>query len=152
MSPNKNIEKKTENKEGWQRKQKRLLLLTCLAWENNRHFATNGFPAKWRLRNEQRNSIPDDLPILRSGHWFWLVRDFLHPIRSVTQLWAVARLEYGISVLVFQTSFRGKPCHCWRRRKMFAVFSGYIIPFFCNSIIVYFIFLTYNNNINFYIH
>ena len=29
----------------------------CVALENSRHFSTTGFLAKYRLRNERRNSI-----------------------------------------------------------------------------------------------
>ena len=38
----------------------------------------------------------------------WLCRlwNLLQPIRNTTQMWAVTRHQYGISVLVSQTSFR----------------------------------------------
>jgi len=35
----------------------------------------------------------------------WLKENF-EPIRSTTQIWVVTRRQYGISVLVSQTSFR----------------------------------------------
>ena len=66
--------------------------------------ATTSFPAKWRLRNECRNSIlmtryyPDlgsafDCRSSRVGN-------FIQPIRGTTQIWVVTRHQYGISVLV----------------------------------------------------
>ena len=63
---------------------------TKLAWENSPTFldATTGFPAKWRLRIERRNSI------LMTRHYPDLGSD--------------VSSEYGISALVSQTSFGGK--------------------------------------------
>ena len=73
--------------------------------------ATNGFPAKWRLRNERRNSIlmtchyPDRGS---ASDWSCRVGNLIQPIRSTTQIWVVTRHQYGISVLVSQPSFRGE--------------------------------------------
>ena len=73
--------------------------------------ATTGFPAKWRLRNERRNSI------LMTRHYPDLVSAMigcaasgilLQPIGSFTQIWVVTRHQYGISALISQTSFRGE--------------------------------------------
>ena len=72
---------------------------------------TTGFPAKWRLRNERRNSI------LMTRHHTDLgsASDRLNqisyaarPIRSTTQTWIVTRHQYGICALVSQTSFGGE--------------------------------------------
>ena len=68
--------------------------------------ATTGFPAKWRLRNERRNSI---FPYLVSASdWLNEISRAAQPIRSTTQIWVVTRHEYEISALVSQTSFGGE--------------------------------------------
>ena len=87
---------------------------------------TNGFPAKWRLRNERGNSIlmTRHYPDLGSASDYscrsW---NLLQPIRSNTQIWVVRRHQYGISALVSQTSFRGKTVG---DVEMSSVFSGYL--------------------------
>ena len=74
--------------------------------------ATTGFPAKWRLRNDRKNSI------LMTRHYPDLgdasdlscrARNSLQPIRNATQIWVLTGHQYGIPALVSQTSFRGKP-------------------------------------------
>ena len=73
--------------------------------------ATTGFPAKLSLRNERRNSIlmTRHYPDLGSASdWSCRVGNLIQPIRSTTQIWVVTRHQYGISALVFQTSFRGE--------------------------------------------
>ena len=77
----------------------------CLALEHRQYFATPPlvFTAKWRPRNERRNSIlmTYHYPDLR-GAFDWL-NDLSHmarPIRSTTHLWVVIRHQYGISALV----------------------------------------------------
>ena len=82
--------------------------------------ATTSFPVKWRLRNEHRNSIlmtrhyPD---LGDASDWLCRVGNLLQPIRSTIQFWVVARHQYGISVLVSQTSFCGETSRgiakCW---------------------------------------
>ena len=72
--------------------------------------ATTGLPAKWRLRNERRNSIlmTRHYPDLGSASdWSCRVGNLIQPIRSATRIWAVTRHQYGISALVSQTSFCG---------------------------------------------
>ena len=70
--------------------------------------ATNGFSAKWRLRNEHRNSIlmachyPD---LGSASDWLKQTSHALWPFRNTTQIWVVTR--HGISALVSQTSFWG---------------------------------------------
>ena len=71
--------------------------------------ATNGLTAKWRLRNERRNSIlmTRHYPDLGSASdWSCRVGNLIQPIRSTTQIWVVTRHQYGISAFVSQTSFR----------------------------------------------
>ena len=74
--------------------------------------ATTGFPAKWLLRNERRNSIlmtrhtPD---MGSASDWSWRLGNLIQPIRSTTQIWVVTRHQDGISALVSQTSFGGEP-------------------------------------------
>ena len=64
---------------------------------------TNGFPAKWRLRNDRRNCWRDTCQI-----WVALLigrvakENLLQPNRSSIQIWVVTRHRYGICVLVFQ--------------------------------------------------
>ena len=70
--------------------------------------ATTGFPAKWRLRNEHRNSIlmTRHYPDLGSASdWLNQISQVARPIRSTTQIWVVMHHQYGISALVSQTSF-----------------------------------------------
>ena len=65
--------------------------------------ATTGFPAKWRLRNEGRNSIlmTRHYPDLGSASdWSCRVGNLIRPIRSTTQIWVVTHYQYGISALV----------------------------------------------------
>ena len=78
-----------------------------------------GFPAKWHLRNERRNSIlmarhyPD---LGRASVW---LKQISHAARkSYTQIWIVTRHQYEISALISQTSFRGETSEMW------AVLSG----------------------------
>ena len=73
--------------------------------------ATNGFPAKRRLRNERRNSIlmTRHYPDLGSASdWFNQISLAARPIRSTTQILVVTRHQYGISALVSQTSLGGE--------------------------------------------
>ena len=73
--------------------------------------ATTGFPAKWRLRNERKNSIlmmhhnPD---LDSASDWLCLMGNLIQPIRSTTQVRVVSHHQYGISALVSQTSFGGE--------------------------------------------
>ena len=73
--------------------------------------ATTGFPAKWRLRNEHRNStlMTRHYPDLGSAsYWLNQISHAARPIRSTTQIWIVTRHQYGISALISQTSFGGE--------------------------------------------
>ena len=47
-----------------------------------------------------------DMSIPRSGSAFWLVEANFQPIRPTTQIWVVKGHQYGIFVLISQTSFR----------------------------------------------
>ena len=72
---------------------------------------TTGFPAKWCLRNERRDSIlmTSHYPDLGStSDRCYRQGNLLQPIRSTAQIWVVTRHQYGISALVPQMSFRGK--------------------------------------------
>ena len=76
-----------------------------VAWQSSQKLAT--FPAKWRLRNEHRNSIlmmrhyPD---LCSASDWLNHISHMAWPIRSAPQIWLVTH-QYGISVLVSQASF-----------------------------------------------
>ena len=85
-----------------------------LARENSRLLvthATTGFSAKWRLRNECRNSIlmTRHYPDLGSASdWLNQISHAARPIRGTTQIWVVTRHQYGISALVSLTSSGGE--------------------------------------------
>ena len=71
--------------------------------------ATTEFSAKWRLRNERRNSTPmtRHYPDLGSASdWMNQISHEAPKIWSTTQIWVLRRHQYGISALVSQTSFR----------------------------------------------
>ena len=73
--------------------------------------ATTGFPVKWRLRKEHRNSILmtrhyQDLG--SASDWLKKILRAARPIRSATQIWVITRRHYRICALVSQTSFRGE--------------------------------------------
>ena len=74
---------------------------------------TTGFPAKWHLRNEHRNSIlmihyyPD---LGSTSDWLCHVWYLLQPIKSTTQTWVVTCHQYGISALISQMPLPTKCC------------------------------------------
>ena len=75
---------------------------------NSRYFAT---PPSVSPRNEGRNSILMTCHYLDLGsasHWLKQLSHAARLIRSNTQIWIVTRHQYGISVLVSQTSLRGE--------------------------------------------
>ena len=58
---------------------------------------TTGFPDKWLLRNERRNSMlmTRHYPNLgTASDWSCRVGNLVQPIRSTTQIWVVARIEF----------------------------------------------------------
>ena len=84
-----------------------------ITWVNRRHLET--LPpvsrAKWRLRNERRNCILMTRHYRDLGSasgWLNQISHAARPVRSTTQIWVVTRHQYGISVLVSQTSFGGE--------------------------------------------
>ena len=77
-----------------------------LSWRHHRFFS-----AKWRLRHNCRNSILMTCHYSDLGSpsdWLSQISHAARPIRSTTQIWVVARHQYGISALVSQTSFGGE--------------------------------------------
>ena len=66
-----------------------------------------GFPAKWHLRNDYRNSIlmTRHYPELGSAS-DWL-RQIFRQSHAKTQTWLVSHHQYGISALIFQAPFYG---------------------------------------------
>ena len=73
--------------------------------------ATTGFPVKWPLRNEGRNSIlmRRHYPVLGSASdWLNQISHAARPISSTTQIWVVTLHQYGISLLISQTSCGGE--------------------------------------------
>ena len=71
--------------------------------------AITGFSAKWRLRNERRNSIlmtrhyPD---LVCASDWLNQISHSARPIRVELDKWRV--ISHGLSALVAQTSFGGE--------------------------------------------
>ena len=87
--------------------------------------AMTGFPPKWRLRNDSRNSIlmTCHYPCLGSANdWLKQISHAARPVRSTSQIWVVTDHQYGISSLVSQTSFQSQGNQYWHH-KMSAVFS-----------------------------
>ena len=69
--------------------------------------ATTGFSAKWRLRNERRNSMlmTCHCPDLGSASgWLNQISHAARQIRCSTHIWVVTRHQYGI----FRASFGGE--------------------------------------------
>ena len=74
--------------------------------------ATTGFPAKWSLRNERRNSIlmTRHFPELGSvSDWLNQISHAARPIRSTTQIWVVTRHQYGFLHSFLRRHLAGKP-------------------------------------------
>ena len=101
---------------------------------------TTGFPAKWHLRNERRNSIriarhyPD---LGSSSDWLNQICHAAWPIRCTTQTWVVMHHQYGNSCAHF--SFRGETSSGNAKSQLFsqAIPWGTSFPFypsrFCGS-------------------
>ena len=99
--------------------------VTCTSLRKQPTFCdgTNGFPAKWRLKNERRNSIlmTCHYPDLGSAFdWSCRVGNLFQPIRSTTQIWVVTRHHYGISALISQTPFRGETVGAVAKCRLFS--------------------------------
>ena len=95
--------------------------------------ATTGFPAKWRLRNDRRNSI------LMTRHYpdlgcmcSWLAEANYQPIKSNTQINVETRHHYGILALVPQTSFCGEMVGGFAKCRLFSQVdcktNTYLVP------------------------
>ena len=83
------------------------------AWENSWHCHGHyhWFPYKMTSEKWVLKFHTDDMSLPRSGLCFWLVAPY-RKITSINQkhlIWVVTRHQYGISGLVSQTSFAGKP-------------------------------------------
>ena len=66
--------------------------------------------SKWRTFRDIPSLVSsqndtDDMTIPRSGNVFLLVEANFQPIRPTTQIWVVKGHQYGIFVLISQTSF-----------------------------------------------
>ena len=75
------------------------------------HNASTGFPTKWPLRDECRNSIlmMHHYPDLGSASdWLCHVGNLFQTIKSATQILVVTCHQWGISVLSSQTIFCGE--------------------------------------------
>ena len=63
---------------------------------------TTGFPAKWRLRNERRNSLlmMHYYPYLgRASDWLNQIFFAARPIRSTNEIWVVTHHQYQMEFL-----------------------------------------------------
>ena len=75
-----------------------------LAWGKSWHFATpplSGFPAKWRLRKERRNSIQMTCHYLDLGSvsdWSCRVGNLLKRIRTTSQIWEVTLIGWKFAL------------------------------------------------------
>ena len=93
--------------------------------------ATTGFPAKWRLRNETRNSrkmTRHYTDLGSASDWSCCVGNLIQPIRNTTQIWVVTRHQHGISALVSQSSFGGKTSGSIAKCRLFSQATAYIKP------------------------
>ena len=82
--------------------------------------ATTGFPTRWRLRNSilMRSHYPD---LGSDSDWLNQISHGARPIRSTTQIWVVTRHQYGLSVLVSQTSFGGETSGSVAKCRLFSI-------------------------------
>ena len=100
----------------------------------------SGFLAKWRQRNERRNSIlmTRHYPDLGSASdWLNQISHAARPIRSTAQIWVVTRHQYGISALVSQTSFGGETSGSVAKCRLFSqanlLISSKTVKWLCTS-------------------
>ena len=113
-----------QNTSKWKVYSKRAI--TKEAWENSRHFAKLPLvSAKWRLRNERRNSIlmTRHYPDLGSASdWSCRGRNLPQPIRSTTLVWVLndASSGWNFCARLLDVISQGNQ---WWRREMSAVFS-----------------------------
>ena len=70
-------------------------LLTSLTKQTTFRDATDGFPAKWRRRNERRNSRHYTDPG-NASDWLMQISQTARPIRSTTQIWVATLHQYWI--------------------------------------------------------
>ena len=69
------------------------------------------FPLQMTFEKQAQKFHTDDASLPRSGWCFWLVVrvvNLIQPMRGTTQIWLVTCHQYGISVLISQTSFGGE--------------------------------------------
>jgi len=99
----------------------RLSSFLCLKKQPTCRDVTSSFPAKWRLRNDRRNSI------LMTRHYpdlgcmcSWLAEANFQPIKSNTQIKVETSHQYGILALVPQTSFCGEMVGGFAKCRLFS--------------------------------
>ena len=84
-------------------------VMSCLSWENSRHFAIFATPTLASSRNDMKNStlVTSHYPDLGSTSDRSCYRgNMFQPLRGTTQIWIVTRYQYGISMLASQMLFR----------------------------------------------
>ena len=90
------------------------ILRVFIAWENRQHLVMPPTVSPQNDVWEMSVEIPCK-SVLMTRHypdlgsasdWSCRLWNLLQPIRNTTQIWVVIRHQYGISVLVSQTSFR----------------------------------------------
>ena len=85
--------------------------------------ATTGFPVKWRLRSERRNSIlmrRHYLDLGSASDWLNQISYAALPIRSTTQISIVTCHQYGISALVSERLFVGETSGSVAKYRLFS--------------------------------
>ena len=85
--------------------------------------ATTGFPVKWRLRSERRNSIlmTRHYPDLGSASdWLNQISYAALPVRSTTQISIATCHQYGISALVSERLFVGETSGSVAKYRLFS--------------------------------
>ena len=87
-----------------------------------------------------------------ASDWLNQISHAARPIRSTTQIWVVTRHQYGISVLVFQTSFGGETNGSVAKCRLFsqAIIISVINKLRTTRSQFHFLYFLYNNTVLMY--
>ena len=102
----------------------------ALVWENSRHLATLPLVSPendvWKTSAEipYRRRVTTHAELDSASDWLNQISHATWPIRSTTQFWVVTRHQYGISALVFQTSFGGETSGSVAKCRLLSQASG----------------------------
>ena len=95
--------------------------------------ATTGFPAKWHLGNEDKNSIVVTFHYPDLGTRSDWLKVCFNQSKSTTQIWVLTCHQYGISALILQTSFGDETSDLvasWNVPHLLRLISNYSTLFF----------------------